>query len=54
MATDIYSEPKKVRYIKKKEEDQAEWEEREVNIYENADNVTDSRTNVQSLEVTIL
>ncbi|XP_072225914.1 uncharacterized protein [Leuresthes tenuis] len=50
MSSDIYAQPKKVRYIKKEEEDQAEWEEREVNIYESADNVTDSRTNVQSLD----
>ncbi|KAM4539610.1 C-type lectin domain family 9 member A-like isoform 1-T1 [Odontesthes bonariensis] len=50
MTSDIYAQPKKVKYFKKAEEDQAEWEEREVNIYESADNVVDSHTNFQSLE----
>ncbi|KAM4539502.1 C-type lectin domain family 9 member A-like isoform 1-T1 [Odontesthes bonariensis] len=50
MTSDIYAQPKKVKYFKKAEEDQAEWEEREVNIYESADNVADSHTNFQSLE----
>ncbi|XP_047239558.1 C-type lectin domain family 6 member A-like isoform X10 [Girardinichthys multiradiatus] len=45
MSLDIYSKvdsTQKVRYAKKEQVDRTEWEEREVNIYESAENVVDS------------
>ncbi|XP_047239549.1 CD209 antigen-like protein E isoform X3 [Girardinichthys multiradiatus] len=45
MSSDIYSKvdsTRKVRYAKKEQVDRTEWEEREVNIYESAENVADS------------
>ncbi|KAM4724964.1 uncharacterized protein FYW61_013240 [Anableps anableps] len=47
MSSDIYSKvelPRKVRYTKKKQEDRIEWEEKEVNIYESAEDVADYYT----------
>uniref|UniRef100_A0A669D2X1 C-type lectin domain-containing protein n=1 Tax=Oreochromis niloticus TaxID=8128 RepID=A0A669D2X1_ORENI len=40
MSSDIYAKPdlsKKVRYSRKEQEDRAEWEQREVDIYDSAD-----------------
>ncbi|XP_063321753.1 asialoglycoprotein receptor 2-like [Pelmatolapia mariae] len=40
MSSDIYAKPdlsKKVRYSRKEQEDGAEWEQREVDIYDSAD-----------------
>ncbi|KAK5599656.1 hypothetical protein CRENBAI_017779 [Crenichthys baileyi] len=45
MSLDIYSKvdsTRKVRYAKKEQVDRTEWEEREVNVYESAENVADS------------
>ncbi|XP_050925039.1 CD209 antigen isoform X7 [Lates calcarifer] len=53
MSSDIYAKPdlsKKVRYNRKVEEDGAEWEEREVNIYESTDRMGDNHTDLQSQE----
>ncbi|XP_050925049.1 CD209 antigen isoform X11 [Lates calcarifer] len=53
MSSDIYAKPdlsKKVRYNRKVEEDGAEWEEREVNIYESTDRMGDDHTDLQSQE----
>uniref|UniRef100_A0A669BFQ9 C-type lectin domain-containing protein n=1 Tax=Oreochromis niloticus TaxID=8128 RepID=A0A669BFQ9_ORENI len=51
MSLDIYAKPdlsKKVRYSRK--EDRAEWEQREVDIYENTDEIRDSYDHFQSQE----
>ncbi|KAL3966384.1 C-type lectin domain family 4 member E [Sarotherodon galilaeus] len=51
MSSDIYAEPdlsKKVRYSRK--EDGAEWEQREVDTYESADDIRDSYVHFQSQE----
>ncbi|XP_067337997.1 uncharacterized protein [Channa argus] len=51
MSSDIYAKPdfsKKVRYKRKVEEDGGEWEEREVDIYENTDDIRDDVTDIQS------
>ncbi|XP_067370289.1 CD209 antigen-like protein C isoform X2 [Channa argus] len=53
MSSDIYAKPdfsKKVRYNRKVEEDGGEWEEREVDIYENTDDIRDDVTDIQSQE----
>nr|QHC33952.1 dectin-2 [Lutjanus peru] len=53
MSCDIYAKPdlsKKVRYNRKEQEDEVEWEEREVDIYESADAVGHDHTDVQSHE----
>ncbi|XP_067338024.1 C-type lectin domain family 17, member A-like [Channa argus] len=53
MSSDIYAKPdfsKKVRYHRKVEEDGGEWEEREVDIYENTDDIRDDVTDIQSQE----
>ncbi|XP_067334033.1 C-type lectin domain family 6 member A-like [Channa argus] len=53
MSSDIiYAKPdfSKVRYNRKVEEDGGEWEEREVDIYENADVIRDDGTDIQSQE----
>ncbi|XP_026156725.1 CD209 antigen-like protein A [Mastacembelus armatus] len=52
MSSDIYAKPdvsRKVRYNRREEED-GEWEEREVQIYETADDVRDDPTGCQSEE----
>ncbi|XP_076735429.1 snaclec coagulation factor IX-binding protein subunit A isoform X3 [Maylandia zebra] len=51
MSSDIYAKPdlsKKVRYSRK--EDGAEWEQREVDIYESTDEIRDSYDHFQSQE----
>ncbi|XP_019210908.1 CD209 antigen-like protein E isoform X1 [Oreochromis niloticus] len=51
MSSDIYAEPDlstKVRYSRK--EDRAEWEQREVDIYESTDEIRDSYDHFQSQE----
>uniref|UniRef100_A0AAZ1Y0W7 C-type lectin domain-containing protein n=1 Tax=Oreochromis aureus TaxID=47969 RepID=A0AAZ1Y0W7_OREAU len=51
MSSDIYAEPdlsKKVRYSRK--EDRAEWEQREVDIYESTDEIRDSYVHFKSEE----
>ncbi|XP_051245546.1 C-type lectin domain family 12 member B-like isoform X7 [Dicentrarchus labrax] len=51
MSSDIYARPdlsKKVRYNRKVKEDNVEWEEREVVIYESADAIRDDQTDFQS------
>nr|XP_024654920.1 CD209 antigen-like protein E isoform X1 [Maylandia zebra] len=51
MSSDIYAKPdlsKKVRYSRK--QDGAEWEQREVDIYESADEMRDSYDHFQSQE----
>ncbi|XP_051245557.1 CD209 antigen-like protein A isoform X2 [Dicentrarchus labrax] len=53
MSSDIYAKPdlsKKVRYNRKVKEDNVEWEEREVVIYESADAIRDDQTDFQSRE----
>lgn len=53
MSSDIYPKPdlsKKVRYSRKEQEDGAEWEQREVDIYESADEIRDSYDHFQSQE----
>ncbi|XP_025758153.1 CD209 antigen-like protein A isoform X2 [Oreochromis niloticus] len=53
MSSDIYAEPdlsKKVRYSRKEQEDRAEWEQREVDIYENTDEIRDSYDHFKSEE----
>ncbi|XP_039461294.1 uncharacterized protein LOC116318446 [Oreochromis aureus] len=50
---DIYAEPDlstKVRYSRKEQEDRAEWEQREVDTYESADEIRDSYDHFQSQE----
>ncbi|XP_038550712.1 C-type lectin domain family 12 member B-like isoform X1 [Micropterus salmoides] len=51
MSSDIYAKPdfsKKVRYNRKVQEDNVEWEEREVAIYESTDDIRDDHTDLQS------
>ncbi|XP_019211546.1 C-type lectin domain family 12 member B-like [Oreochromis niloticus] len=53
MSSDIYAEPdlsKKVRYSRKEQEDRAEWQQREVDTYESADDIRDSYDHFQSQE----
>lgn len=53
MSSEIYARPdlsKKVRYNRKVQEDKVEWEEVEVDIYENADAIRDDHTDFQSHE----
>uniref|UniRef100_A0AAZ1XUI1 C-type lectin domain-containing protein n=1 Tax=Oreochromis aureus TaxID=47969 RepID=A0AAZ1XUI1_OREAU len=53
MSSDIYAEPDlstKVRYSRKEQEDRAEWEQREVDTYESADEIRDSYDHFQSQE----
>ncbi|XP_067334068.1 C-type lectin domain family 12 member B-like [Channa argus] len=54
MSSDIiYAKPdfsKKVRYNRKVEEDGGEWDEREMDIYEDADVIRDDVTDIQSQE----
>uniref|UniRef100_A0AAZ1X6E5 C-type lectin domain-containing protein n=1 Tax=Oreochromis aureus TaxID=47969 RepID=A0AAZ1X6E5_OREAU len=52
MSSDIYAKPdlsKKVRYSRKEQEDRAEWEQREVDIYESTDEDRDSYDHFQDL-----
>ncbi|XP_071356006.1 CD209 antigen-like protein C [Trachinotus anak] len=52
MSSDIYAKPdlsSKVRYNRKEQGDGAEWEEREVDIYENAERIREDHTDCQSL-----
>ncbi|XP_038580079.1 NKG2-A/NKG2-B type II integral membrane protein-like isoform X1 [Micropterus salmoides] len=51
MSSDIYAKPdfsKKVRYNRKVQEDNVEWEERTVAIYESTDDIRDDHTDLQS------
>lgn len=44
MSSDIYSKvqlSKKVRYTKNEQENRTDWEDKEVNIYESAEDVAD-------------
>ncbi|KAL3966382.1 C-type lectin domain family 4 member E [Sarotherodon galilaeus] len=53
MSSDINAKPdlsKKVRYSRKEQEDRAEWEQREVNTYESADEIRESYDDFQSQE----
>ncbi|XP_049458111.1 CD209 antigen-like protein E isoform X1 [Epinephelus fuscoguttatus] len=53
MSSDIYATPdlsKKVRYNRQVQEDTVEWEERQVDIYENTDAIGNNHTDIQSHE----
>ncbi|KAL7382709.1 hypothetical protein ABVT39_026840 [Epinephelus coioides] len=53
MSSDIYATPdlsKKVRYNRQVQEDTVEWEERQVDIYENTDAIGNNDTDIQSHE----
>ena len=53
MSSDIYSKPdlsKKVRYNRSKQEEKAEWEVREVDIYETIENAPDNQDGFQLKE----
>ncbi|XP_070777296.1 C-type lectin domain family 6 member A-like [Enoplosus armatus] len=53
MSSDIYAKPDfltTMRYNRKVQEDKAEWEEREVDIYESADVIRDDHNDFQSHE----
>uniref|UniRef100_A0AAZ1XS15 C-type lectin domain-containing protein n=1 Tax=Oreochromis aureus TaxID=47969 RepID=A0AAZ1XS15_OREAU len=53
MSSDIYAKPDlstKVRYSRKEQEDRAEWEQREVDIYESTDEIRESYVHFKSEE----